>query len=336
MNGAVIAVGALVITVAGSEVEAAGNLFIKQGILDGAGNIGIDADGKLPNIARTFVGVENLIAAHSIGAGRFHDLSVPEGQARAFKHIPLIEAGRVVLEHPVHAVSHGRGVDFPVGDIELAIALDRRHSGDGKAQVRAGSLDVYFIGALHAGGQCIHGMAHLVIIKSTHVKVEVLKRLGAHARLLGHGRGGIAQHDPARIRHTDQAVHRLAVMLHVQALLLRRHIGLLVGVCTRPQADIGVYGTHAVGIHTGFFIPFLSRCAQHQRALNPHVTQNDDRLCACRICLTNQCRHRLRLYAEILDQHALARLEGARIANQLAGKGFQSGVLHGFASFPIV
>ena len=37
-----------------------------------------------------------------------------------------------------------------------------------------------------------------------------------------------------------------------------------------------------------------------------------------------------------VHRHALARLEGARIANQLAGKGFQSGVLHGFASFPIV
>ena len=118
--------------------------------------------------------------------------------------------------------------------------------------------------------------------------------------------------------------------------LLRRHSGLLLPVCTRPQTDISVHGAHALGVHAGLLVPFFGGCAQHQGALHRYVAQRDDGLCARRIRLTDQRGHRLRLYAEVLDEHALARLHGARVANQLACKGFQPGVLHGFASFPIV
>ena len=319
MNGAVVAVGTFVVAIAGGEVEAAGDLLVKQGILDGAGNVGVNANGKLADIPRALIGIKNLIAARGVAAGGLDDLSVFEGQARALKDIALIEAGRVVLHNAVHAVAHGRGIDLAVGDVALAVALDGGHTCDGEAQIRAGTHDMHVAGMLHATDQRIHRPAHLCIIQRAYVKVEILKRLGAHARLLGHGRGGIAQHHPARIRHTDPAVHGLAVMLHVQALLLRRHVGLLIGVYTCPQADIGVHGTHAVGVYAGLLLPFFGGRAQQQGALHRHVAQHDDRLRTRRIRLTDQRGHRLRLYAKVLDEHALARLHGARVTNQLSG-----------------
>ena len=124
------------------------------------------------------------------------------------KDLALIEAGRVVLHNAVHAVAHGRGVDFPIRNIELAVALDGVHPGNGEAQIRPRSYDMHLVGAFHAGSQRVHGAAHLVIIQRAYVEVEILKRFGTHAGLLGHGRGGIAQHHPAGLGHPNIVVHR--------------------------------------------------------------------------------------------------------------------------------
>ena len=76
MDGAVVAIGAFVVAVAGGQVETAGDLFVKQGIPDGTGDVRVDAEGKLADIPRALVGVKDLVAARGVAADGLDDLPV--------------------------------------------------------------------------------------------------------------------------------------------------------------------------------------------------------------------------------------------------------------------
>ena len=206
-------------------MEGALYLLVKQGILHRFGNEGVDADGKLADIARAFVRIEDLVELLGKAAGGFHDFALFKYQAHVFMRQSLVERGGIVLQHTLYAVADGRGVDLTVGYVEETVAFDGRLPFDGKAQVGPSGGQAHLIGALHQLDQRIHRPAHGAVIQRADFEEEVLKGLCAHAGLLGHGGAGVAQHHPPRLGHADLHVNGLGIVDAVQALLFLGHIG---------------------------------------------------------------------------------------------------------------
>ena len=61
MDRRTVAVVAFFVSLAGSEVEGAGDFFVEENIAHRLLNIRIEAEGKFAHVARARIGVENLI-----------------------------------------------------------------------------------------------------------------------------------------------------------------------------------------------------------------------------------------------------------------------------------
>ncbi|MNW70504.1 hypothetical protein D3C74_498520 [compost metagenome] len=53
-------------------------------------DVRIKANGKFTNMARTVIGIENFVEAHSIIAGRFNNFTVLECEFHILKCYPVI------------------------------------------------------------------------------------------------------------------------------------------------------------------------------------------------------------------------------------------------------
>ncbi len=85
MNAGSITVIRIVVTIAWCKVKTASHFFIVDNIGDGSRNHGVNANCKLTNIARTFIGIQDLV--HALGgiAAAINNLAVFEGKLHVLK-----------------------------------------------------------------------------------------------------------------------------------------------------------------------------------------------------------------------------------------------------------
>ena len=109
-------------------MEAAGDLLVEQNVLHRVGDVRVKADGELADVARAFIGVEDLVELLAVALTRgFDDLAVLEDEADVLEALAVVDGGRVVLQHAVDTVAHGRGEALAVGDVVFAAAEAQIH-----------------------------------------------------------------------------------------------------------------------------------------------------------------------------------------------------------------
>ena len=169
-------------------MKAAGDLLVEQNVLHCVGDVRVKADGELADVARAFIGVEDLVELLAVALARgFDDLAVLEDQADVLEALAVVDGGRVVLQHAVDTVAYGRGEALAVGDVLLAAAGNDADVFDGKCQISfAWSLDVHFVGLAHAVREWRAGSVHFRVIDAADLEVEVFELLGRLACQLRH------------------------------------------------------------------------------------------------------------------------------------------------------
>ena len=183
-----VAVVGFLVGLAGSEVEGARDFFIKEDVTHGFLDAGMEAEGKLADVACSRIGIEDLVELFGLGAGfGLDDFSLLEFQVDVIEGDTLIDGGGVVGDVALDTILNWGGEHFSVGNIVVTSADNGGDILDRETQVGAFVFDVHLIGFLHQSLQCAHRRQHGFVVGQTDVEVEVLKGLRAHARLLGHG-----------------------------------------------------------------------------------------------------------------------------------------------------
>ena len=176
-------------------------------------------------------------------------------------YLAMVRTGRIVREHTLHRVLHGRGEHFAVGNVVLARARHDGHSLDGEAQIGARPCDMYGVGFRHHRAERLHAAAHRGVIHAARVDDEVAKLRVRHPRLLrlSHGRP-IEQHPFAVVeyevgpRFADARAHLHGVGAYSCKLGV---------VFFRGDLDIGVGVGHRLNIPCRFdVLPLLSGAFQ--------------------------------------------------------------------------
>ena len=168
-------------------MEAAADLFVEESVFHRFQDIRIYADGKLPKITGSFVGIQQLVDPFGVVGGGLYNLAVFDFEADVFVGETLLFTGGVVGDIAVHGVLHRCRVYFAVRNVALAGTLDGRKSLDGEGQVGVRPNETHLVGPVHPVHQSIHGIAHLLVIQGAYVKIEVLKGFLALSGQLCHG-----------------------------------------------------------------------------------------------------------------------------------------------------
>ena len=254
MDGGPVAVVGLLVSLPGREVEGTGDLLVEEDVQHGRGDVGVEADGEFADVARPLVGVEDLVELLRPVARRPGDPAFFKPQLHVRKRHAVIERGRVEPDDAVDRIAHRRGKALAVGDVAVARASHGGDVPDAEAQVGARTREAHAVRAVHAVRQRREGALHLAVIQGAHVEEEVLEGLGAHARLLRHGRRRPAQHHPPGLGHADIEVHGLEPALLVEPHGLARHVRHLHHVPAAAQGHVGLHPLHAMGfIRAGGF-----------------------------------------------------------------------------------
>ena len=75
-------------------MERAGNLLIEENVAHRLENMGVEAQGELPNVARTRVAIENLVQALRVVARGLDDLALLEELCQMVKDTSLCGLGQ--------------------------------------------------------------------------------------------------------------------------------------------------------------------------------------------------------------------------------------------------
>ena len=112
-------------------MERARDLLVEQRVLHRMQNVRIVAERPLAEIARAFIGVQNLVELGRVRSGfSLDDLAFLHRQLDLLKLDALVQRHAVVSNHAFHALSDRCGVAFAVRDVALAVATDRADACD--------------------------------------------------------------------------------------------------------------------------------------------------------------------------------------------------------------
>lgn len=161
VDGGFIAVGGILVAVAGGEMDRAGNLFIKKNVVHGLCDIGVYANGKFAHISCALVRVEYLFQTLLVIPVAVHDFPVLEGQAYIFKGKAVVFGGGIIGNHTVDGITHRCGINLAVGDIAAAGTLDGRNILDGEGNIRIPCHQTHAVCFVHQFHQMLHGIAIL-------------------------------------------------------------------------------------------------------------------------------------------------------------------------------
>ena len=221
------------------EVEGAADLLVEQDVLHGIGDAGVDGDGEFAELTRTLVHIVELDEVRLVAAGarRLHDLAVLDHVADAREELPVVHGRDVVRDRAVHGARDRGGVDLAVGDVLLAVALDRRDPLDRERNVRPRTDDADLVGSIHERDERVHGLGHALVVGETGVEVEVRERLLSHTGAVGHRVVGVAHHAPPRVVNTLLDVDRLPEVGLPHRALVVGNIRQREGVVVAAHAD---------------------------------------------------------------------------------------------------
>ena len=106
------------------EVEATGDLFIKENVAHRLFDFAIKANGKLANVASAFVAIEDLIDSCRVVGCSVNDLTFGKLQLHAVKGDALINRRRIVADHALHAVLHWGTENLAIGNVMATTTND--------------------------------------------------------------------------------------------------------------------------------------------------------------------------------------------------------------------
>ena len=328
MLARLVAVVALVVAGAGREVEAARNLLVKQRILHRPGDVGVHADSELADVARTLVNVELVVDALGIVRGRVYDLAVLELKADVRIGEAAFQRGRVVGDHAVDALAHGRGVDLAVRDVAGACALDGGQTLDREGKIRAGTDDMHAVGLFHERLEAVHGTIHFAVVQAAHIEIVILERLGAHVRHLRHGRGRIAKNDPLRFRHADAAVDGRPVIAHICVHVLRGDVGHFGSVAAAAHADVRLHLRHERAVDLGAELELRLVAVQQQLTIHGFVAHPKKGVAADAVHLFDERAGQILVAADGLDEDVFPFLQIAGVVHKVVRQFLDSRIKH--------
>lgn len=336
MDAALVAVARFVVATARREVDAAGDLFVEQDVLHRLRAIRVEADRELANVAGAFVCIQNLVQLLRGAAGGFYDFAILEDQPNVVVGGAAVDGGGVEVDDAVHALTHGRGEDFAIRDVHLAVAGDRGDALDAEGQIRVvRPLQAHLVGRHHPLGQRLHRLGHLAVVHRADIEVVILERLGAHLGHLRHRRARPAQHAPARLGDPHLAMHFLPDGLLVELLLVGRDVGQFRDVRISPCADVAVGLLHLPFLDVGDDLPLCFRPRHHERPLHLVGFQQHDRQPAgLRDSSDDRVRERVR-HIDRLQQQAFAGLHFAGVVDEQIGQLGDTGVGHSLSGHRI-
>ena len=317
MYRADIAVVGVVVAAAGGEVDGSRDLLVEKDVADRLLDIGIEPEREFAHEARALVRVENLIRFESVVGGRLRDLAVLEDEAHVLELDPVLDGGNVIVDHAVHAVFDGSGIDLAVGDIALALALDRADPFDREGQVGVFRHDAHLVRPVHQLHEGRHRLAHLLIVETADVEVEILVCLGAHARELAHAFGRVAQDHPLGLFYPEFVVDGVGVILGIGLHRFAVRIRELVAVFAAANADICLHILHFHLVVFRHALEELDVAAFQNLAFDLIVAERDEGISARRKDLRNEQIDELIGHAGRLDEDVLPGLHFAGVIHQI-------------------
>ena len=329
MDGGVVAVGGVVVAVAGGQVEAAGDLLVEQDVPDGVVDLRVHAEGELADVPGALVDVQDLVHIVRVVAGGLDDLAVPELQVHVPEQKAVIGGRHVVGDMAVDGVLHRGGIDLAVGNVPVAVHAEAGDALDGEGDVRAGRDDADLVGPGHQVLEGLHGPAHLVVVHQAGPEVEVLILLRGDAGQLGHGVVGVPEHGPLGVVAPLRQMDGAPVVLAVALLGLVGDVVPHADVGGGPDVDVGVHVPHPGKLIGGDLLHVLRVGSLDQGALHGVVEDVDKGLAAHGVGLLDQGLHQPGLAAVELDQDLLALLQAHGAADQELGEFSNTGIFHG-------
>ena len=305
-------------------MERAGNLLIEENVAHRLENMGVEAQGELPDVARTRVAIENLVQPLGIIPRRLHHPALPEHESDMVERGAQIDRRCIILDDPVDAVLDRTGEHLAIGDVAQAAAFLRPDALDREVQIRAGTLEVHPVGAAHEISERLHAWLHATVVQRADPEIKILEGLGAHAGLLGHGGSGPAQHHPLCVVHAV-VLHRL----HQPGDQLGpggRYVGGLEDIGRTAQRDIGVHLLHAGEFHRGMRRVLGLDRLLHQFAGHAGVVEQRKWQGAAPPGGTDESHHHGFRHVKGLDQHALAFFQTGREAREQLGQLVETGI----------
>ena len=327
VNGAAVPVVRDLVGLSRGEVEATGNLLVEEDIPHRLLDFRIEADGELPDVARSGIGIEDLVDRLGIVGGRLDDFSFLEFQFHVVEGDPLVDRGGIVADHAFDGILDGSGEAFSVGNIVSSPTGNSGESLDAETQVRARSHDVDVVGFGHQFPEGIHSSLEFVVFQQADPEVEILEGLGRHPGTLGHGGVGPTKDAPTCL--VDALVEDWSHLGREHLHLLGWHVGQLVDIVTAPDRDVAIHILHLVHRVLGDRgILLLGRSASHLPA-DLGIVDIDERSRFHSPDLADQSDAHLLGNIEQFDQHILASLGGGRVADELAGELVDARIMHG-------
>ena len=208
-----------------------------------------------------------------------------------------------------------------------------RQALDREGEVGARADDAHPVGPGQVLHQRIHGLGHARVVHGADVEEEVLEGLLAHRGHLGHGRGGEAEHHPAR------SGSRVSIWTFFQMFLLYRS-------SSRPdmsdqarqvapgvEADEAVHLLHARLLEVGLQLHLLGGRVLEQGPVQRLVAQRDEGAPAGLVDGLDEGPVEGRFDAGVLDEHIVARLHFDRIVDEYLSRASRAGCLSSGSPF---
>src|SRR4051812_8409346 len=107
MDGRTVAIVAIFVSLAGGEVQRAGDLFVKKNVAHRIEDVGVESKGKLAGVACTWIGVQDFVEAFGIVRSGFDDFSGVEDEANVLELSAGVESRGVELNVAFDGVSDG-------------------------------------------------------------------------------------------------------------------------------------------------------------------------------------------------------------------------------------
>ena len=125
-----VSVVALLVRLARCEVQRASNFLVEQYIAHRLSDVRVKAQRKFTDVARTRIGVQNLIEPLGIACRGIDDFTVFKLEPDILEPCSGVESGSVVLQHAVHRLFHRAGEYLAVRDVPITGAPYRAKPSD--------------------------------------------------------------------------------------------------------------------------------------------------------------------------------------------------------------
>jgi len=124
MERALVAVVAFVVAASGGEVKAPHDLFVKESVIHGGEDVGIETEGEFAYVARAFVLIQDVVDTGGVVGRGLDDFTLLKAQADIPEGEAVVGGGRIVSQGSLDGILDWGGEELSVGDVGLSGTLD--------------------------------------------------------------------------------------------------------------------------------------------------------------------------------------------------------------------